>query len=166
MTYEQTLYKIIEPIRLNTISRLNKSRKWEYGYNKENDVVVISKTGMIGDVLEIQGLKIALPKQPKEIYSRSKNKEEQKWVQFKPNPDFDKIKTVFDWQTYPDDFKERNYEYIDEEFKRREEGFWFMNNGEPTYITGTHYMYLQWSKMLWYVLLEEQTIWFFIYEFS
>ena len=59
MTYEQTLYKIIEPIRLNTISRLNKSRKWEYGYNKENDVVVISKTGMIGDVLEVQGLKIA-----------------------------------------------------------------------------------------------------------
>ena len=22
-----------------------------------------------------------------------------------------------------------------------------MNNGKPTYITGTHYMYLQWSKI-------------------
>ena len=64
MSYEQTLYKVIEPIKLTTIKRLNKSKKWEYGYNKENDVVVISKTGMIGEVLEIQGLKIALPKIP------------------------------------------------------------------------------------------------------
>ncbi len=64
MSYEQTLYKIVEPVKLTTIKRLNKSKKWKYGYNKENDVVVISKTGMIGDVVEIQGLQIALPKQP------------------------------------------------------------------------------------------------------
>ena len=37
--------------------------------------------------------------------------------------------------------------YIDEEFERREEGFWFINKDKPTYITGTHYMYLQWSKI-------------------
>ena len=145
--YKQTLYKVIKPIKLNTIKRLNKSKKWEYGYNKENDVVVISKNGTIGDVLEIQGLKIALPKTPKEVYSCSKNKSEQKWKQFPSNPEFKRIKTVFDWQEYPDDFKEKHYGYIDEEFKRREEGFWFMNNGKPTYITGTHYMYLQWSKI-------------------
>ena len=30
----------------------------------------------------------------------------------------------------------------DEEFKRREEGFWFYNKGIPTYITG-----MQWSKI-------------------
>ena len=24
---------------------------------------------------------------------------------------------------------------------------WFINNGKPTYITGTHYMYLQWTKI-------------------
>ena len=29
----------------------------------------------------------------------------------------------------------------------REEGFWFYNKDVPTYITGTHYMYLQWSKI-------------------
>ena len=145
--YNQTLYKVVKPIKLNTIKRLNKSKKWEYGYNKENDVVVISKTGMIGEILEIQGFKIALPKEPKEVYSCSKNKSEQKWRQFPANPDFKRIKTVFDWQGYPDEFKEKHYGYIDEEFKRREEGFWFMNNGKPTYITGTHYMYLQWSKI-------------------
>ena len=71
-SYKQTLYKVVEPIRLNTIKRLNKSKKWEYGYNKENDIVVISKTGMIGEILEIQGFQIALPKQPKEIYSCDK----------------------------------------------------------------------------------------------
>ena len=59
--YEQSLYKIIEPVKKTTISRLNKKRKWEYGYNKENDIVVISKTGRIGEILEIQGLRIALP---------------------------------------------------------------------------------------------------------
>ena len=145
--YKQTLYKITKPVKINTLKRLNKSKKWEYGYNKENDIIVISKTGQIGEILEIQGLKIALPKQPKEVYSCSENKSEQKWRQFPVNSDFKRIKTVFDWENYPDDFKERHYEYIDEEFKRRDEGFWFMNKGKPTYLTGTHYMYLQWSKI-------------------
>ena len=69
--YEQTLVNKVDSVRLNTIKRLNKSKKWEYGYNKENDIVVISKTGQIGEVLEIQGLKIALPLAPKSIYKRS-----------------------------------------------------------------------------------------------
>ena len=60
--YEQSLYKIVEPIKLTTISRLNKSKKWAYGYNKEHDIVVISKTGQIGEIYEIQNFKIALPK--------------------------------------------------------------------------------------------------------
>ena len=147
MSYKQTLYKVVEPVKLNVIKRLNKSKKWEYGYNKENDIVVISKTGTIGEILEIQGLKIALPKVPKEVYSANKDKVAQIWKRFEQPSDFKRIKTVFEWQEYPDDFKEKYYGYIDEEFKRREEGFWFMNNGVPTYLTGTHYMYLQWSKI-------------------
>ena len=78
MSYEQTLCKVVEPIKLNTIKRLNKSKKWEYGYNKENDIVVISKNGQIGEILEIQSFKIALTKESKDIYSYSKKKEEQK----------------------------------------------------------------------------------------
>ena len=128
--YEQTLVKVVEPVKINTIKRLNKSKKWKYGYNKEADIVSISKSGQIGEIIEIQGFQIALPKQPKEIYSRSKIKSEQKWKKFPANPDFKRIKTVFDWQGYPDDFKEKHYGYIDEEFRRREEGFWFMNNGK------------------------------------
>ena len=48
--YQQTLYKIIEPIKLTTIDRLNKGKKWKYGYDKEGDIVVISKSGQIGDL--------------------------------------------------------------------------------------------------------------------
>lgn len=37
--------------------------------------------------------------------------------------------------------------YRRQEWMRRIYGFWFMNNGEPVYLTGDHYMYLQWSKL-------------------
>jgi hypothetical protein len=143
MSYEQTLYKIVEPIKKTTLSRLNKGKKWHYGYNKEHDIVVISKTGQIGDVYEIQGLRVALPKQPKEVH----NNEHSKWKQLDKPKLLDKIKTIFDWKAYPEEQKEQWYDYIDEEFKRRDEGFWFQNASVPTYITGTHYMYLQWSKI-------------------
>jgi len=67
--HEQTLFKIVEPIKKTTISRLNKGKKWEYGYNKEHDVVVLSNSGQIGEIYEIENLHIALPKVPKEVYS-------------------------------------------------------------------------------------------------
>ena len=141
--YKQTLYEIIEPIKLNTIKRLNKKKAWEYGYNKENDVVVISKDGTIGDVYSIQNLKIALPKTPKKVHKF----EHDKW-QVTPYPkELNRIKTIFDWREYPQDFKNKYIDYIEDEFRKRENGFWFYNKGNPTYITGTHYMYLQWSKI-------------------
>ena len=141
--YEQSLYKIVEPIKINTIKRLNKSKSWKYGYDKENDIVVISKTGQIGDIYEIQNLKIALPKQPKEVDKFNSNK----W-EVTPYPkELNRIKSIFDWKNLPDEFKNNWIDYIENEFKKREEGFWFYNNNKPTYITGTHYMYLQWSKI-------------------
>ena len=33
--YKQNLYSVITPIKQNTISRLNKSRKWKYGLTKK-----------------------------------------------------------------------------------------------------------------------------------
>jgi hypothetical protein len=144
--YKQTLYKIIEPIKPQVIKRLNRHKKWEYGYNKEYDIVVISKTGKIGEVYEIQNLRIALPAVD-DIYKRSDKKSEQYWEVFSHRPELKKIKTIFDWKAYPETFKQNLHGYIDNEFKRREEGFWFYNKGVPTYLTGTHYMYLQWSKI-------------------
>ena len=145
--YEQTLYKILpDYIKPKILKRMNRYNKWEYGYNEEHDIIVISKTGRIGEIYEIQNLKIALP-ESENIYSRSKKKEEQYWEKIELHKDLQRIKTIFDWKEYPTEFKEKWYEYIDDEFKKREEGFWFYNNGNPTYITGTHYMYLQWSKI-------------------
>lgn len=46
--YEQNLIKTVTPIKANIIKRTNRYKKWEYGYNKEHDVVVISKDGTIG----------------------------------------------------------------------------------------------------------------------
>jgi|TARA_R110000787_G_scaffold70588_3_gene156860 hypothetical protein len=141
--YEQTLYKILDDhIKPKIIKQLNRYKKWEYGYNVEHDVVVISKTGKIGEIYEIQGLKIALPKSEKvHVF------EKDKWTPFTYPKVLSKIKTVFDWREYPVEFKEKYYDYIDNEFNRREEGFWYINKGISTYITGTHYMYLQWSKI-------------------
>jgi hypothetical protein len=143
MSYEQTLVKIIDPIKKTTISRLNKGKKWKYGYDKEHDIIILSKTGQIGEIYEIQNLRIALPKQPKEVYKHEKDK----WVKEEYPKELKNIKSIFDWRTYPDEQKEQWYDYIDQEFDRRDNGFWFTNNGKPTYIVGTHYMYLQWSKI-------------------
>jgi hypothetical protein len=141
--YEQSLVKTVEPVKKTTISRLNKGKKWKYGYDKEHDIVVISRTGQIDEIIEIQGLVIALPKAPKQIYKHADNK----WVRFEQPKELSRLKNIFDWRSYPESSKEKWYDYIDQEFKRREEGFWFTNNGNPTWITGTHYMYLQWSKI-------------------
>jgi len=141
--YEQTLVKIIEPIKRTTISRLNKGKKWKYGYKKEHDVIIISKTGQIGEIYEIQNLRIALPKVPVQVFKHELNK----WVKAEYPKELKNIKSIFDWRVYPDELKEQWFDYIDEEFNRRDNGFWFMNNSKPTYITGTHYMYLQWSKI-------------------
>ena len=140
--YKQNLYSVITPIKQNTISRLNRSKKWKYGYNKEHDVVVISKTGEIGDVYDIQGLKIALPKTPIKI-----SKSNDKWTVEEFPKELKQIQSVFEWRDYPENFHKKWEPYIDEQFKRRDEGHWFNNRGVDTYITGTHFMYLQWSKI-------------------
>ena len=141
--YQQELYKILpDYIKPKIINKMNRYNKWEYGYNEDHDVVVISRTGKIGEVYEIQNLKIALPKAEK-VHTFKENR----WDRFEYPKELQRIKTVFDWREYPEDFKEKHYDYIDNEFKRREEGFWYINKEKPTYLTGTHYMYLQWSKI-------------------
>jgi len=141
--YEQTLYKVLEDyIKPKVLKRMNRYKKWEYGYNEEHDLVVISKTGEIGEIYEIQDLKIALPK-AENIHTF----EDDRWSYTEYPKELSKIKSVFDWEEYPLEFKEKWYDYIDEEFNRRGQGFWFYNKGLATYITGTNYMYLQWSKI-------------------
>ncbi len=141
--YEQTLYKVLKDhVKPKVVNRMNRYKKWEYGYNKEHDIVIISKDGTIGEIYEIQNLKIALPK-ANNVHKFETNK----WEYTEYPKVLKKIKSVFDWEEHPLDFKEKWYDYIDNEFVRREEGFWFYNKDVATYLTGTHYMYLQWSKI-------------------
>jgi len=51
--YEQSLVKVVEPIKRTTISRMNKGKKWKYGYNKEQDLIVLSRSGQIGEIIQI-----------------------------------------------------------------------------------------------------------------
>jgi hypothetical protein len=141
--YEQSLYRVLDNhIKPSTLNKKNISKSWKYGYNEDFDVVVISKTGQIGEIYEIQNLKIALPKE-----FDVKKLPGNKWSNIEYPKELSRIKTIFDWKEYPEEFKEEWYDYIEKEFERRENGFWFNNKGEPTYITGSHYMYLQWSKI-------------------
>lgn len=115
-----------------------------------------------GQVVDIQGLKCNLPPEGyvyniltkqvefRGIYERSKKKEDQYWKRM-PMPDWyaDVMKA---WDEYDkkkkddavDFYDERLEEYKKQEWDRRLNGFWFYNNGKPTYITGMHYLYLQW----------------------
>ena len=138
---------VVTPISKSVIESNNKKKSWNYGYNEKYDVVVISKDGTIGEVVEIQNLKIALPSVPNNVHKRSESKKDQYWEPKEYNKDLKKIKTIFDWNSMPNSFKNDWVDYIEDEFIKRDEGYWFYNKGIPTYITGAHYMYLQWTKI-------------------
>lgn len=115
---------------------------WQYGYNEKYDIVVISKDGTLGDIYEINGLKIGLPAAPKKL-----DKGDNKWKPKEYPKELSKIKSIFEWNSMSTEFKVKWVDYINGEFDNRENGHWFTNKGKPTYITGSHYMYLQWSKI-------------------
>ena len=141
------LYSIVDIIPSQVLGKKNKAKSWTYGYNPDYDVVVISRDGTVGEVYNINGVNVALPKAPDEIHSREKKKSEQYWEPFEYPSVLSKIKSIFQWNSTPKEFKLKWVDYIESEFDRRDNGFWFMNNGKPTYITGSHYMYLQWTKI-------------------
>lgn len=84
-----------------------------------------------------ENIKYTLPEQPKEkkIFGYNKEQKKQKWER----------------TTLPDDFdflsEEEQFNFAAEEDRRCVEGYWFFNNGQPTYITGDHYFYLNWFQL-------------------
>ena len=145
---QNNLYRVIpDYIPSRPLSKKNGSRSWLYGYNEEYDFVNISKTGQVGEVVEISGLRIGLPLAPKDCHKRHNAKSQQYWEREEFPKELQKINSIFQWNEMPSPFKDRWVDYIESEFDRREEGYWFMNHGDPTYITGSHYMYLQWTSI-------------------
>jgi len=92
-------------------------------------------------VYNISGLRVALPLAPDNV-----DYDGNKWKANELPKELSRIKTIFDWNRRDNSFKSQWVDYIEKEFDRRELGYWFINNSEKTYITGAHYMYLQWSK--------------------
>lgn len=140
-------YVVNDYIAKAVVSNKNRNKSWLYGYNDQYNVVVISKTGQIGDVINISGLYIALPPSPEKCFQRHTSKSEQYWERQLIPKALDRIQSIFKWNEMPSEFKNKWVDYIENEFDCREQGFWFMNNGVKTYITGSHYMYLQWSSI-------------------
>jgi len=146
--YKQHLYLVqTSHLEQSYVKKLNKSKSFKYGFNDDLDCVVISKNGQIGEIYAIQGLKIALPPEPKEIESNSKVPEEQVFTRTKKPETLGKIKTLYDFKKYPESIKEKYYDYISNEYNKRSDGHWFMCNGKSQYITGSHYVYLNWTKI-------------------
>ena len=145
---DNNLYRVIENYIPNQVLKSkNRLKSWTYGYNEDYDMVVISKTGEIGEIVFISGLIIALPLSPKECTQVHTKKEEQYWERQELPRELEKIQSTFQWNDMPVQFKNKWVDYIEKQFDYREQGHWFMNNGKPTYITGAHWFYLQWSSI-------------------
>ena len=138
----EPLYEIVpDHVPKKEFVSKNTRKAWKPGYDEKNDMIVISRDGTIGDIYEINSVKIALPSTPKNL-----PKGDNKWVAEEIHKDLAKIATVAEWKLRDDDFKSKHVGYIEQEFDRRSSGHWFMNNNVPTYITGHNYMYLQHSQ--------------------
>lgn len=102
-----------------------------------------------GEIIELAGLNIQLPVVPpkEEIINHSLKKEDQRWMRAELPQELMRIRSMDEWAEMPKEFRDKFTPYIEREFQRRNNGVWFYNNGVPTYITGPHYMMLQWSKL-------------------
>ena len=169
---QNSLYKTIDKyIPPAVLKRKNTGKTWLYGYNEKYDLVIISKTGELGEIISINGLIIGLPKKPPvhpnsklDVYKRSVKKEEQYWEREELPKELTRISSIFQWNEMPDNFKSNWVDYIENEFDKRELGHWFYNNGTPIYMTGSHYMYLQWTSIdIGYPDFREANRIFFIY---
>ena len=115
----------------------------------EEYVVNICPNDSYGEVLDIGDLLIQLPKAPKDkdILNYNKPVNLQMWQRLPVPEELRRIRSMDEWYEMPSEFKKRFSSYIEKEFERRRNGVWFWNNGERVYITGRHYMMLQWSKL-------------------
>lgn len=113
------------------------------------EVINICPNGTEGEVIEISDLFIQLPKKPtkKNILFHDLPKKQQRWQRLEVPHELAQIRSMDEWMEQPKEFRMKYRPFIEREFDRRRNGLWFYNNGEATYITGKHYMLLQWSKI-------------------
>lgn len=109
-----------------------------------------------GTTEDIQGLVCSIPPvgyvynqitgdvEKRVVYSRSPKKSEQYWEPIKLPENYAKLRE----KELTEQIKDKEFfdpvleNFRTQEWDRRLNGFWFYNNGVPTYITGMHYFYL------------------------
>ena len=160
-----SLYTVLKDyVPKDTMKHKNTLKAWRYGYSETYDMVVISKDGTVGEIINISGLIIALPGVPEDVYARDKKHADQYWEREEYPKELQRVQSIFQWNTMATAFKEAWIDYIEKQFEYREKGYWFMNGGDPTYMTGSHWMYLQWSSIdVGYPDYREANRIFFIY---
>lgn len=116
----------------------NKAKSWKYGYDESIDVIIISKDGTLGEIYYVNGLQIGLPEKPdhKEILNWDKTAANQKWKR-------EAVPAGLNEETQ---FDPKYVDFIETQFKRREEGVWIYLNGKAVYLTGTYWFFLSWYK--------------------
>jgi len=143
---------------------LNAEKKWKYGYNEQFDIVVISRDGTLGDVYELEGVKIGLPAEPEdktEILNYDKPKEEQYWKpEVIPKELLDVESEAVAWNARPENrnniltpteifyrkpqkFIDKYLSYINSDFDKREKGVWIYINGKAFWLPPSHYFFIQ-----------------------
>lgn len=106
--------------------------------NEEEGAICIDPLGTRGEIFELDGLRVQIPEVPKDkksILFSDQKKKDQYWRR----------------EPLPDGCTPENAEpfadYILDQFRKRREGVWFMNNGEPTWLSPRHWFQLQWGRM-------------------
>lgn len=130
--------KVDSGIKKPVIEQFNKLKRFSYGYNEEYDIVIISKDGTLGEVYDIMGVRIGLPLKPddKDILNFGKPMLQQRWKRRKM-PDGLNSETMY---------QNQYQEFIDAEYKMRDQGIWIYIKGQPIYMTGTYQYGLQWVR--------------------
>ena len=114
-----------------------------------------------GTTEEIQGLKCSIPPvgcvynvitgevEKRGVYARSPKKSEQMWEYTKLPKDYTKLRE----RELAEQLRDKEFfdpileKFRQQEWDRRLNGYWFYNNGQPTYITGLHYFYLNYWNL-------------------
>ena len=117
------------------------------GYDQQG--IVICPNGTQGEVVQIGDLLIVLPStpEPDQIANHGLPQEDQYWKRQELPEELLRVRSMDEWLESPKEFRQKFRPYVEREFVRRRDGFWFYNDGVPTYISGRHYMFLQWSRI-------------------
>ena len=128
--------------------------------------------------IEINGIKVNLQPsgvvwnvltnewEKRDILARSAKAEYQYWERPLPPPDYElkRKKEILTQKTAPEYYNPELQDYRNQEWDRRLNGLWFMNNGKVTYLTGLHYFYLtHWKIDVGYPSFRMTDLYFFYF---